>query len=89
MIVETPEVATDKLSNSPHYITKLGHYFRKYSIDELPQLFNIILNDMAVVGPRPALYNQYELRQMRKEMGIDKIKPGLTGWAQVNGRGDI
>ena len=89
MIVDTPEVATDKLNNSQQYITSVGYYLRKYSLDELPQLINILLGDMSIVGPRPALYNQYDLRQARNELGIAQIRPGLTGWAQVNGRDDI
>lgn len=89
MVVGTPNVATDKLTNSNSYITKVGYYIRKYSIDELPQLLNIIKGDMSFVGPRPALYNQYDLRQMRNEAGISRIKPGLTGWAQINGRDEI
>lgn len=89
MVVGTPEVATDKLVNSQGYITKVGYYLRKYSIDEIPQLFNVLKGDMSFVGPRPALYNQYDLRQMRNELGIDKIRPGITGWAQVNGRDKI
>lgn len=89
MVVGTPNVATDKLTNSNSYITKVGYYIRKYSIDELPQLLNILKGDMSFVGPRPALYNQYDLRQMRNELGISKIKPGLTGWAQVNGRDEV
>lgn len=62
---------------------------RKYSIDELPQLFNVLLGDMSLVGPRPALYNQYDLRQMRNETRICEMRPGVTGWAQVNGRDEI
>ena len=89
MFIGTPEVATDKLSNSQQHITKLGYYLRKYSIDELPQLFNVLFGNMSLVGPRPALYNQYDLRQMRNEAGVHKIRPGITGWAQVNGRDDI
>ncbi|MDF2635475.1 MAG: galactosyltransferase [Pelosinus sp.] len=89
MKIGTPEVATDKLQDSQSYITKLGYYLRKYSIDELPQLFNVLLGHMSLVGPRPALYNQYDLRQMRIDVGIDKIRPGVTGWAQVNGRDEI
>jgi len=89
MFIGTPEVATDKLTNSQKYITKIGYYLRKYSIDELPQLFNVLLGHMSLVGPRPALYNQYDLRQMRKEVGIHQIRPGVTGWAQVNGRDEI
>lgn len=89
MAVGTPDVATDKLINSQAYITKVGYYLRKYSLDELPQLINILKGDMSVVGPRPALYNQYELREMRNELGISVLRPGLTGWAQVNGRDEI
>lgn len=89
MVIGTPEVATDKLHNSQQYITRLGYYLRKYSIDELPQLFNVLLGDMSLVGPRPALYNQDDLREMRKKAGIHEIRPGITGWAQVNGRDDI
>jgi len=89
MRVGTPNVATDKLSSPEQYVTKIGYFLRKYSLDELPQLVNILLGDMAIVGPRPALYNQYELRAMRKVAGISTIRPGLTGWAQINGRDDI
>lgn len=89
MVIGTPNVATDKLTDSQSYVTKVGYYLRKYSIDELPQLFNIFLGHMSVVGPRPALYNQHDLRKMRNELGISKIKPGLTGWAQVNGRDEV
>ena len=89
MFVGTPEVATDKLTNSQTYITKIGYYLRKYSIDELPQLFNVLFGHMSLVGPRPALYNQYDLRQVRKEVGIHQIRPGVTGWAQINGRDEI
>ena len=89
MFIGTPDVATDKLKDSQQYVTPIGYYLRRYSIDELPQLFNILFGHMSLVGPRPALYNQYDLRQMRKEVGIDKIRPGLTGWAQVNGRDEI
>lgn len=89
MTVGTPEVATDQLSNSQAYITNVGYYLRKYSLDELPQLINILKGEMSVVGPRPALYNQYELREMRNKQGISALRPGLTGWAQINGRDEI
>jgi O-antigen biosynthesis protein WbqP len=89
MHVGTPEVATDKLKDSKSYITSVGYYLRKYSIDELPQLVNILIGDMSIVGPRPALYNQYDLRELRNAAGVSKIRPGLTGWAQVNGRDEI
>lgn len=89
MVVGTPEVATDKLVNGQQYITRIGYNLRKYSLDELPQLLNILLGDMSIVGPRPALFNQHELRKMRNDLGISQINPGLTGWAQVNGRDEI
>jgi O-antigen biosynthesis protein WbqP len=82
----TPQVETNKLTNSELYITNLGKFLRKYSIDELPQLFLVIIGTMTIVGPRPALFNQHELIQKRKNLGIDKIKPGITGLAQINGR---
>jgi O-antigen biosynthesis protein WbqP len=85
----TPDVATDQLANPEKYITTMGYYLRKYSIDELPQLWNILRGDMSIVGPRPALYNQYELRKARNDLQISLLRPGLTGWAQINGRDDI
>ncbi|MBF2778748.1 sugar transferase [Staphylococcus saprophyticus] len=84
---DTPNVATDKL-DSTDYITKTGKFIRKTSLDELPQLFNILKGDMAVVGPRPALYNQYELIEKRTNVNVHLVKPGLTGLAQVMGRDD-
>ena len=89
MAVGTPNVATDQLTNSQAYITRAGYYLRKYSIDELPQLLNILSGDMSIIGPRPALYNQYDLREKRNQLGINAIRPGLSGWAQINGRDDI
>lgn len=89
MVVGTPEVATDKLINGEKYITKIGYYLRKYSLDELPQLVNILAGEMSFVGPRPALYNQYDLRQMRNMLAVSSLRPGLTGWAQINGRDEI
>lgn len=88
MKVDTPNVATDKI-DANMYITKSGRFIRKTSIDELPQLFNIIKGDMSVVGPRPALYNQYDLIAKRTNKNIHTVKPGLTGLAQVMGRDDI
>ncbi|MBI5975583.1 sugar transferase [Staphylococcus canis] len=88
MKVDTPNVATDKLDPTA-YITKTGRFIRKTSIDELPQLFNILKGDMSVVGPRPALFNQYELIEKRTRVNVHTIKPGLTGLAQVMGRDDI
>ncbi|HEY8803596.1 MAG TPA: sugar transferase [Clostridium sp.] len=86
MKIGTPNVATDKLDNSKSYITFIGKILRKTSIDELPQLINTFKGDMTFVGPRPALYNQNELNAMRTEAGVHKLLPGVTGWAQINGR---
>ncbi|WP_284643847.1 sugar transferase [Paenibacillus silviterrae] len=86
MKVDTPNLATDKLNNPETYITKVGKLLRKTSLDELPQLINILKGDMSIVGPRPALYNQYELIATREKYGINKIRPGLTGYAQIMGR---
>lgn len=86
MKIGTPNVATDKLDNSKSYLTAVGKILRKTSLDELPQLINIIKGDMTFVGPRPALYNQYELKEMRTEAGVHELLPGVTGWAQINGR---
>lgn len=86
MYVETPNVSTEALGDPRAYITPIGKFIRKTSLDELPQLFNILKGDMAVVGPRPALYNQYELIAMRDEAGVNHVRPGLTGYAQVMGR---
>lgn len=86
---DTPNVSTDKLLDSSQYITTSGKFIRKTSIDELPQLINIAKGDMSFIGPRPALYNQYELIEERTKRGIHKIKPGLTGYAQVMGRDNI
>ena len=86
MKIGTPNVATDKLDNSKSYITCIGKILRKTSIDELPQLINTLIGDMTFVGPRPALYNQLELKEMRTKAGVHKLVPGVTGWAQINGR---
>ncbi|MBW9148467.1 sugar transferase [Clostridium sp. CM028] len=86
MKIGTPNVATDKLDNSKSYITCIGKILRKTSIDELPQLINTLIGDMTFVGPRPALYNQLELKEMRTKAGVHKLLPGVTGWAQINGR---
>ena len=82
---KTKDVATHLLKSKSHF-TITGPKLRKLSIDEIPQLFNIIKGDMVFFGPRPALYNQHDLIRIRKRFGIDMIKPGVTGWAQVNGR---
>jgi O-antigen biosynthesis protein WbqP len=85
----TPNVATHLLTNPAQYLLKIGYLLRKLSLDELPNLINIIKGDMVFVGPRPALYNQDDLMALRVAAGIDKLKPGITGWAQINGRDDI
>jgi len=85
----TPNVATHLLTNSDQHILKIGRLLRKTSLDELPNLINIIIGEMVFVGPRPALYNQDDLMQYRVAMGVSKLKPGITGWAQINGRDEI
>jgi O-antigen biosynthesis protein WbqP len=85
----TPNVATHLLENPASYLLKIGGVLRKLSLDELPNLINIIKGEMAFVGPRPALYNQDDLMALRVAAGVDKLKPGITGWAQINGRDDI
>ena len=89
MFIETPEVATHLLKDSTSHITPLAKWMRRTSLDELPQLYSIIIGHMSFVGPRPALFNQDDLKQMRTKKGIHKLKPGLTGLAQVNGRDEI
>ncbi|KYG90285.1 capsular biosynthesis protein [[Bacillus] sp. KCTC 13219] len=89
MYTETPNVSTEALGNPSAYITPVGKFIRKTSLDELPQLFNILKGDMAVVGPRPALYNQYELITKRDEAEVNRVRPGLTGYAQIMGRDRI
>jgi len=86
---ETPEVATHLLGNPDLYLLKFGKMIRKLSLDELPNLINVIRGDMVFVGPRPALYNQDDLIDLRTKYCIDKLKPGITGWAQVNGRDEL
>ena len=90
MRTDTPkDTATHLLQNPESYITKVGKFLRKTSLDELPQLFNIIKGDMAWVGPRPALWNQYDLIEERDKYGANDVRPGLTGWAQINGRDEL
>ncbi len=89
MKINTPNVATHLLENPESYLLRIGGLLRKLSLDELPNLINIIKGEMVFVGPRPALFNQYDLMALRVEEGIDKLKPGITGWAQINGRDEI
>lgn len=89
MRVDTPQLATHLMKNPKDYLIPGGDSLRKYSLDEFPQLFNVLKGDMSFVGPRPALFNQDDLVQLRTAKGIDKLIPGVTGWAQVNGRDDL
>ncbi len=89
MRLDTPIVATDLLTNPQQYLIPLGGFLRKTSLDELPQLLSVLRGQMSIVGPRPALFNQDQLIQQRSALGIDLLKPGLTGWAQVNGRDEL
>jgi O-antigen biosynthesis protein WbqP len=89
MKINTPNVAKSDLKNPGKYITPIGKILRKFSLDELPQIFNIIKGELSFVGPRPALYNQYDLIEKRTKANVHKFKPGLTGWAQVNGREEL
>ena len=86
MLMNTPEVAPHLLSNAHRYLSPVGSFLRKSSLDELPQLWSILRGDLSFVGPRPALYNEVELVSMRTEVGVHRLTPGLTGWAQINGR---
>jgi len=86
MKLDTPVVATHLLENPDIYLSPIGGFLRRYSLDELPQLFSVVKGDISLVGPRPALFNQKDLIALRKEKRIDKLLPGITGWAQVNGR---
>lgn len=89
MRMDTPAVATHLLQNPEQYITPVGKFLRKTSLDELPQLWSILVGDMSFVGPRPALYNQDDLIALRTERGVHTLVPGLTGWAQINGRDEL
>jgi len=86
---DTPNVATHLLNNPDQYLLKIGKFIRKTSLDELPNLINILNGEMVFVGPRPALYNQDDLMDFRVATGVSKLKPGITGWAQINGRDEI
>ena len=90
MRIDTPkDMPTHLLADPEQYITRVGKFLRKTSLDELPQLFNILAGDMAVIGPRPALWNQYDLIEERDKYGANDVRPGLTGWAQINGRDEL
>jgi len=89
MRIDTPAVATHLLDNPDAYLSPIGGFLRRSSLDEIPQLFSVLKGDMSFVGPRPALYNQDDLIALRTENGVDKLLPGITGWAQVNGRDEL
>jgi len=89
MLVNTPDVATHLLNNPDSHLSPIGSFLRRSSLDELPQLFSVLKGDMSFVGPRPALFNQEDLIALRTERGVDKLLPGITGWAQVNGRDEL
>lgn len=89
MRTDTPDVATHLLQDPAQWITPLGRFLRKSSLDELPQLWSVLVGDMSLVGPRPALFNQHDLVTLRTEAGVHRLRPGVTGWAQVNGRDEL
>ena len=89
MRTDTPAVATHLMTDPDAYLTPIGRFLRKTSLDELPQLWSILIGDMSVVGPRPALFNQDDLVELRTAAGVQKLTPGLTGWAQINGRDEL
>jgi len=89
MKVDTPQVATHLLATPQDHLTPIGSFIRKTSLDELPQLWSVLIGDMSFVGPRPALFNQEDLIQLRTELGVNRLRPGITGWAQINGRDEL
>ena len=89
MKIRAPDVATHLLDNPGAYLSPIGSFLRRSSLDELPQLFSVLKGDMSFVGPRPALFNQDDLITLRTEKSVDKLLPGITGWAQVNGRDEL
>ena len=89
MRIDTPQVATHLLSDGQKWLTPIGTFLRKSSLDELPQLWSVLKGDMSLVGPRPALFNQYDLRDLRTAHGVHLLHPGVTGWAQINGRDEL
>ena len=89
MLTDTPAIATHLLENPDAYLSPVGGLLRRSSLDELPQLWSVLKGDMSFIGPRPALFNQKDLIKLRNEHGVDKLLPGITGWAQVNGRDEL
>ena len=89
MKVDTPDLPTDKFEDAEKYVTRMGKILRKTSLDEMPQLFNILVGQMSFIGPRPALWNQEALIALRDKTGANSVRPGLSGWAQINGRDEI
>ena len=86
MKIDAPQVPTHLLGDGRSHLTRIGGFLRKTSLDELPQLYSVLVGDMSLVGPRPALFNQHDLMEMRAQAGVDRLRPGITGWAQINGR---
>ena len=89
MYSESPNIASNLLRNPEDYVTNIGRFLRKSSLDEIPQIISVLKGDMSIVGPRPALFNQYDLIKLRTDNAIDQLTPGVTGWAQVNGRDEL
>ncbi len=89
MRIDTPEVATHLLEDPDRWLTPIGATLRRLSLDELPQLWSVLIGDMSLVGPRPALFNQEDLIAARAQAGVDRLRPGVTGWAQINGRDEL
>jgi O-antigen biosynthesis protein WbqP len=89
MLIDSPVIATHLLDNPVVYLSPIGEFLRRFSLDELPQLFSVIKGDMSFIGPRPALFNQDDLIALRTEKGVGRLLPGITGWAQVNGRDEL
>ncbi|MGZ3806230.1 MAG: sugar transferase [Pseudobdellovibrionaceae bacterium] len=89
MKIDTPQVATHLLTNAQSHLTPVGAFIRKTSLDELPQLWSVLKGDMSFVGPRPALFNQDDLVKLRTDLGVSRLRPGITGWAQINGRDEL
>jgi len=89
MKIDTPQVATHLVEDPKSFLTPIGHFLRKSSLDELPQLYSVMKGDMSFVGPRPALFNQEDLVELRTKKHIEQLRPGITGWAQINGRDEL